>query len=61
MHNLSNSIVGPGPDAMLIYKFDCNLCQKRNSVCRNLNEMNNLIALSFSITKAHGKHQPVAS
>ena len=24
MNNLSNSIVGPGPDAMLIYKFDCN-------------------------------------
>ena len=24
MHNLSNSIVGPSPDAMLIYKFDCN-------------------------------------
>ena len=23
MHNLSNSIVGPSPDAMLIYKFDC--------------------------------------
>ena len=23
MHNFSNSIVGPGPGAMLIYKFDC--------------------------------------
>ena len=23
MHNFSNGIVGPGPGAMLIYKFDC--------------------------------------
>ena len=25
MHNLSNTIVGPGPDVMLIYKFDCKM------------------------------------
>ena len=35
MHNFSNSIVGPGPGAMLIYKFDCtrNLQEEYNEQC----------------------------